>query len=219
MTKKFLVIGLGRFGSAVAHELQALRQDVLAVDVSMEVVQAHAETLRHVVQLDATDQMALRGLDIPQFDICLVARGSSLEDSVLILMHLKELGAKCIIAKALTTVQARILETLGADKIVFPERDMGIHIARLLVEPEVLNFIPLGGDYRVEHVLLPSQRDGTRVRDLERHSQVRILAVWREGKVQVNPPPEQELREYDELVILGPNKMLARLHAEHAGRS
>jgi trk system potassium uptake protein TrkA len=216
---RFLVVGLGRFGSAVAHELQALRQDVLAVDISMEIVQQHAETLAHVVQLDGTDVGALRGLDIPQFDVCLLSRGSSLEDSVLILIHLKELGAKRIVAKALTAIQARVLETLGADQIVFPEQDMGIRMARLLVEPEVLNFIPLGDHHRVEHLQLPERRNGARVGDVARDPRVKILALRRGGKIEANPPADTELQDYDELVIMGPNELLARLHAQHVKRS
>jgi trk system potassium uptake protein TrkA len=214
----FLVIGLGRFGSAVATELQALRQEVLAVDISMEVVQACSETLSHVVQLDATDLDALRSLDVPRFDVCLLSRGSSLEDSVLILIHLRDLGAKRILAKALTAVQARILQMLGADQIVYPERDMGTRMARLLVEPEVLNFIPLGDDYRVEHVQLPARRNGTRLRDVAHDPRVQILALRRGGKLQINPPEHLELQESDELVIIGPNTLLARLHEEHARR-
>jgi trk system potassium uptake protein TrkA len=214
----FLVIGLGRFGSAVAFELQALRQEVLGVDVAMETVQECAETLPHVVQLDATDLDALRSLDIPQFDACLVSRGSSLEDSVVILMHLKDLGAKRVVVKALTEMQARVFQLLGADEIVYPERDMGIHVARLLVEPEVLNFIPLGDSHRVEHVIVLDRRHGTRVRDVERDPQVHLLLLRRGHDVRLHPSCDIELREGDELVVVGPNALLDRLHEQNPRR-
>jgi trk system potassium uptake protein TrkA len=209
----FLVIGLGRFGVAVASELAALRQHVLGIDVSDKVVHEAAESLAHVLQMDATDRDALRTLDVPQFDVCLVSRGSSLEDSVLILLHLKDLGAKRILAKAATATHARILQSLGVDQIVFPERDMGIRTARLMVEPEVINFIPLGDRHRVEHLLLPVHRRGMRVRDLHPDPQVRVLALRRGEKIEVTPPADRELLENDELLIFGPNGLLAQIHA------
>jgi trk system potassium uptake protein TrkA len=209
----FLVIGLGRFGLAVASELAALRQSVLGIDISEKVIQEAAETLPHVLQLDATDRDALRTLDVPQFDVCLVSRGSSLEDSVLILMHLKDLGARRIVAKALTGTQARILQTLGAEQIVFPERDMGIRTARLMVDPEVINFLPLGDRHRVEHVVLPIRRRGMCVRDIHPDPQVRVIALRRGSKIEVLPSPEMELLESDELLVFGPNGLLAQLHA------
>lgn len=214
----FLVIGLGRFGSAVARELQALRQNVLAVDISEEVVQEASEELQHVLQMDATDPDALRSLDVPHFDVCLLSRGSSLEDAVLIMTHLKEQGARRIVAKALTETQARILQRLGADQIVFPERDMGVRTARLMVEPETLNFIPLGDRYRVEHLTLPFCRKGMVVRELHPDPQVRVLALRRGNKIEVNPAPDTELLESDELIVIGPNGLLAQLHAQQQAK-
>jgi trk system potassium uptake protein TrkA len=137
---------------------------------------------------------------------------------VLILMHLRDLGARRTVAKALNAMQARILQKLGADEIVYPERDMGTRVARLLVEPEVLNVIPLGDGHRVEHLLLPARRDGTRVADLQRDPQVRILALRRGGAIAVHPAPDVALYESDELVVIGPNVLLARLHEEHGRR-
>jgi trk system potassium uptake protein TrkA len=211
--RNILVVGLGRFGLAVASELVALRQHVMAIDSSESVVHEAAETLPHVLQMDGKDRDALHALDVPQFDVCLMAQSSSLEASVLMLIHLKDLGAKRIVAKALSATQARILQTLGADQIVFPERDMGVRTARLLIEPEVINFLPLGDRHRVEHLVLPIRRRGMCVRDIHPDPQVHVIALRRGNKIEVLPSADTELLENDELLVFGPNGLLAQLHA------
>ena len=133
--KSFLVIGLGRFGTAVAEELSALGQEVLALDVDEENVQRIADHVTQAIQGDAQEEAVLRSVGARNFDCCVVAVGADMEASILITVMLKEMGVKRIVAKAMTPIHARVLERVGADRVVLPEIDMGQRLAQRWREP------------------------------------------------------------------------------------
>ena len=124
--KQFAVIGLGRFGTSIALTLSKMGYDVLAVDTSEEKVNNIIEYVTHAVQVDAMDEQALKALGIRNFDVVIVAIGQDIQANILVTVMLKELGVKRVVSKAVTDLHGKVLERVGADKVVFPERDMGV---------------------------------------------------------------------------------------------
>jgi len=213
MRKSFLVIGLGTFGSSLAKTLYEMGHDVLAVDNDMDKVRDIKDYVTETVQLDATHMDSLKTLGISNFDVVVVGRGTDLADSILITLNLKELGAKYIMAKALTDPQRKILERMGVNRIVFPERDMGIRIAHTLSMPQIVDYIELTDDYKVEELMAPPTFVGKTLDELALRTSygVNVLAIKREGRVNAIPGPNDTVMEGDTLVIVGQNDKLERL--------
>jgi len=213
MKKSFLVIGMGVFGSSVATKLAELGHEVLGVDTDPIVVQHMSDVLTQAVQMDATDIDNLRTLGVPNFDVCIVGRGTKLDDSVLITMNLKELGAKYIVAKALSEPQAKILKALGVDRIVFPERDMGIRMAQMLVAPRMVDHMDLAANYSVEEIAAPPELVGRTLADAKFRSRYRVNVVCIKRGDQINPVPDNNdiIQEGDVLVVIGENRHLQAL--------
>jgi len=134
--RQFAVVGLGRFGSSVAETLSSKGCQVLAIDTDEEKVQDLSELVAQAVCVDATDEKALKAVGIEPVDVAIVSVGGNIESSVLITLVLKEIGIKEVIAKAVTKDHGKVLEKVGADRVVFPERDMGIRIANALTSPK-----------------------------------------------------------------------------------
>jgi trk system potassium uptake protein TrkA len=134
--KQFAVIGLGRFGASVAKTLAEKRQQVLAIDINEEKVQEFSEFVTQAVCIDATDEKALKAVGIKDVDVAIVSVGDDIEASILITLVLKEIGIKEIITKAVTEEQGKVLEKIGANRIIFPERDMGIRLAASLISKD-----------------------------------------------------------------------------------
>ena len=150
--KQFIVLGLGRFGSAVATTLVELGHEVLGVDYYEERVNELKDKITQAVQADITEERALKELGVNNFDTAIVGIGGDLETSILVAMMLKEMGLKYIIAKAQNNLHAKVLEKIGVDKIVFPERDMGRRIANNLVTPNIKDYIELEPDYSIMEI-------------------------------------------------------------------
>jgi len=203
--KSYLVIGLGHFGQSVAKTLVDMGHEVVAVDNDPVVVDEIKDHVTHAVQLDATDVSGLRELGIPSFDRCVVGRGTSLEDSINIVMGLKELDARFIVAKAMTDRQARILEKLGADHVVFPERDMGTRVAHSLQSPRVMDYMDLGRDLGITEILAPVSCQGMALRNLELRQRfgINVIAVRRGGELKMDLGPDDADEEGDVLVVAG----------------
>ena len=141
--KQFVIIGLGRFGSSIAKTLYSLGNDVLAIDKDEDIVQEIADSVTHAVQLDATDENALRSLGIRNFDVAVVTIGDNIQSSIMATLLVKELGVKYIIAKGHSDLHAKVLYKIGADRVVLPEKDMGIRVAHNLVSANILDYIEL----------------------------------------------------------------------------
>src|SRR5690606_32185589 len=135
--QQFVVIGLGRFGSSLALELMDLGYEVLGVDLNEELVNDMSAYLTHAVAADATDEDMLKSLGIRNFDCGIVAIGSDIQMSILTAILLKDLGIKTVVAKAISVLHGRALEKLGVDRVIFPERDMGVRVAHQLVTPNL----------------------------------------------------------------------------------
>ena len=135
--KSFLVIGLGRFGRACAREISNMGYDVLGVDENLKLVNEANSYLTHSVKADSTDEEFLKSIAVNEFDACIVAIGDNQEASVMITVLLKEYGAKYIVAKAQSEIHAKILEKVGADKIILPEYDSGVKLAHTLCNANI----------------------------------------------------------------------------------
>lgn len=210
--KSFLVIGLGRFGAAVARELSALGQEVLALDVDAENVQHIADEVTQAIQGDAQDEAVLRSVGARNFDCCVVAVGADMEASILITMMLKEMGAKKIIAKAMTPIHARVLERVGADRVVLPEIDMGQRLAQRLVRTNVVDYIGVSDEFSIVEIHPPKSWIGHSLGQLgvrARHK-INVLAIRHGagGQVDVNPQPDQVIGADDLLIVIGTNEQV-----------
>lgn len=205
--KTFVVIGLGRFGMALATELSALGNEVLAIDESEELVQKIADQVTYAVAGDARDPAVLRTLGVRNYDCAIVAVGADVGTSVLITLNLKEMGMARVICKAQSHVHTKVLEKIGADRVLFPEYEMGVKLAQNLSSVNVLNFIELSQDFGIVETSIPKAWVGHSIKELDvraRYS-VNIIAIRRgaQGALNIAPGPDYLLDSGDVVVTLG----------------
>ena len=214
--KTFVVIGLGRFGTAVATELCELGHEVLAIDAHEESVQQVADRVTHAVTGDARDPAVLRALGVRNYDCAIVAVGDDVGNSALITLNLKEIGLKRVICKAQSHVHRKVLEKIGADRVVFPEHEMGVKLAQGLSSSNVLNFIELSEDFGIVELEIPKSWQHRSIRDLDVRARyhVNIIAVRKgsTGLLDVSPGADYVLEGKDAVVTLGRNEDINRLH-------
>ena len=205
--KTFVVIGLGRFGSAVATELSSLGHEVLAVDEREYHVQRVAEKVTHAVTGDARDPSVLRALGVRNYDCAVVAVGDDIGNSALITLNLKEIGVKRVICKAQSHVHRKVLEKIGADRVVFPEHEMGVKLAQGLSSSNVLNFIELSEDFGIVETAVPKEWHYETIQNLDVRARykVNIIAVRRgkDGALNVAPGASYVIEPGDAVVALG----------------
>lgn len=206
--KQFVVLGLGRFGSSVAKNLTQMGHEVLAVDNDEELVNALAPYVMSAVQADATDETALAALGLRNFDAAVVAIGSSSRDSILVTVLCKEAGVPLVIAKAEDDLHAKVLLKVGADRVVFPERDMGMRVARSLDTPNIIELIELSNEHRIAEVLTPAKWCGRTLLDINvrRNFGLSVIGIRRGEKFLGSPGAETVLLEGDVLLMLGQSK-------------
>jgi len=204
-TKQFMVLGMGLFGSSLAKSLHEMGHEVLAVDSDADLVEAIAPYVTQAVQIDATDEAALQELGVRNFDAVIVSIGKNLRDSILVCVIIKELGVPYLIAKATDEIHAKVLRKIGVDRVVFPERDMGVRVAKSLVTPNVLEMMEFSGDYRLIEIILPAKWAGNSISeiDVRRKYGISILAIQRDGQFIVSPSPDTVFETGDILLVLG----------------
>jgi trk system potassium uptake protein len=203
--KQFMVLGMGLFGSSLAKALHDMGHEVLAVDSDADLVEAIAPYVTQAVQIDATDEAALQELGVRNFDAVIVSIGKNLRDSILVCVIIKELGVPYLIAKATDEIHAKVLRKIGVDRVVFPERDMGVRVAKSLVTPNVLEMMEFSGDYRLIEIILPAKWAGNSISeiDVRRKYGISILAIQRDGQFIVSPSPDTVFETGDILLVLG----------------
>jgi trk system potassium uptake protein TrkA len=206
MKKQVVIIGLGRLGIAVATTLHGLGHDVLALDTDENNVQNMSSQVTRAVQADATDETTLRELGVGNFDIAVVTV-PNVESSVLTTVLLKKLGVGYVIARANDELHGDILERIGADKVVFPEREMGVMIAHVLTLGNVIDYIPVTGEYGVVKFTAPSSFGGQTLSSLgfgaEGKWKVAVLLILRKQEVTITPNSADVVRAGDTLVVSG----------------
>jgi len=213
--KQFVVIGLGRFGASVARSLAEAGYEVLGIDILDDRVRPLANVLTHVVQADATDEEVLRSLGIRNFDCCVVALSSNLQSSILVTMTAKELGVPMVVAKARDDQHGKVLTKIGADRIIFPERDMGLRLAHSLISGNILDLIELSPSHSVAEVVANDRMVGKSLRQLDLRAKfgVNVLAIKRGSNIQISPRAEDVLNEGDVLVVIGHNDVIRKLES------
>ncbi|MPY92888.1 MAG: TrkA family potassium uptake protein [Acidimicrobiia bacterium] len=201
---QILVLGLGRFGGALAQELVDLGFEVLGVDVDERLVQGHAELLTHVVQADTTDPAALRQLGAGDFQSAVVGIGTNIEASILTTAALVDLGVPNIWAKAVTESHGRILERVGANRVVFPEHDMGQRVAHL-VSGRMLDWFQLDENFALVETVVPKEFVGMTLGDsgLRARFDLTVVCVKPAGQGFTYATAETVLAEGDVLVVAG----------------
>ena len=202
--KQFLVAGLGMFGSAVAIAFSEMGYNVLGLDADERVTQNLAEQLTSIICADASDEKVLRTIAVEDIDVAVVAIGN-LEKNLVCTMLLKQMGVKKVVAKALNELHGRMLEKIGADKIVFAEKDMGVRVAHNLVSDSIVDYIELSDDINVVSVSVPKQYVGKALSDTDLRSvyNVNVIAIRRAGKSIINPRADEVFEAGDQMVTIG----------------
>src|SRR5512137_963721 len=219
------ILGLGRFGVGLANTLLSMGYDVLAMDVDEKKVQAVAPTITRAVQADANDEAVLKELGIDKFDVAIVAMGSDIENSVMSTILLRKLGVRYVVARADNDLHGSILDKIGADKVVYPEREMGTRVAHGLMLTQVLDYMPVAPAYGVAKVSPPNSFIGRTLSELglgrEGKWGIAVLMIQREREVIVTPDRMEVVRADDTLVLSGNDlkieQMLTEAHKMRRG--
>ncbi|MFC8559377.1 potassium channel family protein [Peribacillus frigoritolerans] len=209
--RQYAVIGLGRFGTSVAHRLYTAGQEVLGIDVNEERVENAELNVTHAVMADTTEEETLKAIGISNFDCVIVAIGNDMQSSILTTLLLKELGIKKVIAKALNKNHGQVLTKVGADWVIYPERDMGERVANQLLSPNMLNYIELSKEYNIEEIILPMSMKGKSLRELDLRAKynISVIAIVSNGEIIIAPSPDQDIHEKDMLLVVGNKEDLA----------
>lgn len=210
--EQFIVLGLGRFGASMARSLYEMGYEVMAVDSDEGLVQNAAPYATQAVQADATDEDALQALGIQNYDVAVVAIGN-VRDSVLITVLCKEAGIPQVVAKATDDLHAKVLRKVGADRVVFPERDMGMRVAKSLVTPNILDMMALTDGYQIAEVTAPEAWQGRTLAqvNVRRDYGLSILAIQRDGGLIASPGAETVFVQQDVLLVLGKQESIAAM--------
>ena len=208
--KSYLVIGLGRFGSEVARKLSEQKGEVLAMDRRNGLVQQLSNDVTHAVVGDSQDKEVLRALGAGNFDCAVVAIGGDLSASVLTVMNLKELGVPYIVCKAHDETHRRVLEKLGADRVVIPEQENADRLAKSLSSTNVLDYIVLSNEYGIIEVPVPKVWVGKSLKELNVRAKlgINILAIKHDGMTDVSPAADYVLSGDAIMLVLGNTKAL-----------
>lgn len=219
--RQFAVIGLGRFGCSVARTLSEKGHQVLGIDIDEEKVQDLSEVITHAVCADARDEKALKSVGIENVDVAIIGMGDNIEASILITLIVKELGIREIVTKAVDEDHMKVLQKVGATKVVLPEKDMGVRVANSLISPSVIEHIELSEGSSIAEVIPPTEYINKSLRDIDIRKKYglniiaikkKIKIVSKEGevkeeeKINVAPEPDDIIREGDVLVVVGTNE-------------
>lgn len=210
--KQYVVIGCGRFGQSVAIKLAELGSEVMVVDDSAEIIQSMADKVTYAVQADATDESALKALGIRNFDVAIITIGSDIQSSILVTLMVKELGVKHVISKAQNPAHAKVLYKIGANRVVFPEKEMGVKVAKSLVSSNVLDLIDLSPDVSIIEIKVREEWIGRSLVEINmrRMYQVSVVAIKREDGLDIDIEPDRVLLHNDMLIVIGNNENLKK---------
>ena len=211
--KSYVVIGLGRFGLEMATKLYACGEDVLAIDTDEAIVDKYADKVTRAVAADARDIDVLRKLGLEACDRAVVAMGSDLAASALITMNLKTLGVPYIICKAHDDTYRDILEKLGADRVIIPEREMADKLALGLTSTGIMEYIELSDEYGIVEITVPESWCGKTIRSLDLRSVygVNVLSVRQGDELQIPPDIDRPLDRQSALVVLSAYDTIDRI--------
>ncbi len=226
--KQFAVIGAGRFGSSIAQTLSEQGCDVILIDLDEEKVGEMDEIVTQAVRLDATDEKALRAVDIEDVDAAVVGVGKRMEESILITMMLKEMGIAWVVTKAINDAHGKILTRVGADRIVFPEREMGVKVANSLLHPSIYDYIEVAPGYNIIETIPPADIIDKSLEEAKVRSRygIDIIAIKKkhpvldssgesrlEEEIKIVPQADDIIHEGDTIIAIGPENTLQQFRA------
>ncbi|WP_054706974.1 TrkA family potassium uptake protein [Bacillus sp. JCM 19041] len=210
--KQFLVIGMGRFGTSVSKELYKQGHDVVAVDQDEERIQDAETFTSRAIIADTTQEKTLKSLEPTNYDCVIVAIGDHIQESILTTLLLKELGVAKVWVKARNEQHHRVLEKIGADRIIHPELDMGIRIAHSLDSEKIIDYVEISADHSILELQATKKISGKTLAGLNirKKYNCNVLGIKSGGKLTITPMPDDVINEKDIIIILGENKDLKR---------
>lgn len=214
MTKKsFAILGLGKFGQSIALELAKAGAEVLAIDIDEERVQETASYITYAVTADICDTMAMDSLGLSNMDAVIVAVTNSLDASVMGTIYAKEAGVPFVLAKAKDEIHSRILEKVGADRVVIPEKSTGIRIARNIISGNFIDFIELSTNIRMIELTIRSNWVNRSLKelDLRKKYNINVIAIRQNEEIVLTPDPDMPLTSDISLLIIADKKDLSKL--------
>lgn len=213
--KSVLVIGMGRFGRHLAHQMQELGNDVMVVDLHEDNITPYVNTFTDSQIGDCTKESVVRALGVENFDICFVTIGEDFQASLVITSHLKSCGAKMVVAKANQDIQADLLNKIGADEVVYPEREMAEKVAVRYTAKNIFDYVPLTADYSIYEIPILPQWAGKTIMELNvrRKYHINIIAVKNGNAMSPMPGPDYAFKEGDHVVVMGKAEDVFKLSA------
>ncbi|PTM58148.1 potassium channel family protein [Desmospora activa] len=213
MNKQFAVIGLGRFGGSVAKTLHDMGYEVMAIDNDPQRVQDFAQIVTHAVEADSTDENALKALGIRNFDVVVVSIGEDIQSSIMTTLILQELGVKKVVVKARNDLHGKVLYKIGAHKVVYPERDMGVRVVHNLISPNILDYIELADDYSIIEISAGEFFAEKTLEKLDIRAQFgcNVMAIKSGRRINIAPLADDVIHKGDILVVIGHNNDLKKL--------
>ena len=213
--RSFCIIGLGRFGRTLAVNLAKTDHDVLVIDQNDDVVNVMSDIVTNAVVGDATSEQVLRAAGVQDYDCAVVASAESINDSILTTILLKEMGVKQVVARAGSEQHGRVLEKIGADMVVFPEKDMGEKLVNILDRNNVLEYIEFSDTHSIVEVTVPAKWLGKSLIELNVRRQygVTVLAVSDpdSGEMNISPDPTRKFTGSETVALLGENKAIDKI--------
>lgn len=212
MEKQYAVLGLGSFGESVALTLENMGCDVLVMDDSYEKIQEISDKVSYAMKADVADPEALQSLGGRNLDGVVIAVSENLEAGIMATMLCKEMGIPLVVAKAKNSLQGAILERVGADRIVYPEIEMGSRVAKSLVSREFMDWIELSKDYSMVEIAVPDKWAGRSLAEVSARERlgINVVGIIVDGKIDVTPDPQKPLPEGGILIVIGTNEVLEK---------
>lgn len=216
MKKQFAVIGLGRFGGAICKKLSEQGMEVLAIDSDEERVNEFSSIATHAVIADSTDEAVLKSLGLRNFDHVIVAIGDNIQASILTTLILKEIGVPKVTAKAQSDYHEKVLRKIGADQVIHPERDMGTRLANNITSSSVLDYLEVSDSHSILEVVAGKKMAGKSIIALDIRAKygVNIVAIKQNGRMNVSPRADQDVKQGDILIIIGADSDIDRFKSQ-----
>lgn len=212
--KSYAVIGLGQFGMSVAETLAESDCDVLAIDAKEENIQDIADKVTYAIRADVREPEVLKTLGVQNVDVAVIAVAENMEASIMATMQAKELGVPFVLAKAMNALHGKILEKIGADKVIYPEQSMGLRVARNLMSGGFLDVFELSREFSMAEFPVPGEWVGKSLQELqlrESHD-INIIAIKKGETVEINLDPEKPMEADWHLMAIGKNEVLEKLN-------
>lgn len=219
MEKQYAVLGLGSFGESVALTLENMGCDVLVMDDCYEKIQEISDKVSYAMKADVADPEALKSLGGRNLDGVVIAVSENLEAGIMATMLCKEMGIPLVVAKAKNSLQGAILERVGADRIVYPEIEMGSRVAKSLVSREFMDWIELSKDYSMVEIAVPDKWAGRSLVEVSARERlgINVVGIIVDGKIDVTPDPQKPLPEGGILIVIGTNEVLEKFDSRKRG--